>query len=49
MPTLNDIAITQTRIVHFKPLGIGTVREILGKLVRELNDWLADAVIAFPP
>jgi ATP-dependent Clp protease ATP-binding subunit ClpA len=38
-----------TRIVHFKPLGMGTVREILGKLVRELHDRLADAVIAVPP
>ena len=38
-----------TRIVHFKPLGMETVREILGKIVRELNDRLADAVIAVPP
>ncbi|MCX6879113.1 MAG: AAA family ATPase, partial [Verrucomicrobia bacterium] len=38
-----------TRIVHFKPLGMATAREILGKMVRELNDRLADAVIADPP
>jgi ATP-dependent Clp protease ATP-binding subunit ClpC len=35
-----------TRIVHFKPLGMDTVREIPGKMVRELNERLADAVIA---
>ncbi|MCX6879110.1 MAG: AAA family ATPase [Verrucomicrobia bacterium] len=38
-----------TRIVHFKPLGMATAREILGKMVRELNDRLADAVGADPP
>jgi ATP-dependent Clp protease ATP-binding subunit ClpC len=31
-----------TKVVHFKPLGIETVREILRKLVGELNRRLAD-------
>jgi ATP-dependent Clp protease ATP-binding subunit ClpC len=30
-----------TKIVHFKPLGMGTAREISGKLLRELNERLA--------
>ncbi|MCX6878406.1 MAG: hypothetical protein NTW21_32025 [Verrucomicrobia bacterium] len=38
-----------TKVVHCKPLGMKTAREIPGKLVRELNDRLADAVIAAPP
>ncbi len=31
-----------TKIVHFKPLGIETAREILGKLLAALNERLAD-------
>ena len=31
-----------TTIVHFKPLGVATVREILGKLLAALNERLAD-------
>ncbi len=31
-----------TKIVHFKPLGFETVREILGKLMEEFNKRLAD-------
>ena len=31
-----------TRVVHFKPLGMDVTREILGKLVTELNRRLAD-------
>ncbi len=31
-----------TKIVHFKPLDSGTVREILGKLLAALNERLAD-------
>ena len=31
-----------TKIVHFKPLGMETAREILGKLVTQLNDRLAE-------
>ena len=27
-----------TKVVHFKPLGLETAREILGKLVAELNE-----------
>ena len=33
-----------TKVVHFKPLGVETAREILGKLVRELNERLAGVV-----
>ena len=31
-----------TKVVHFKPLGMETVREILGKLMEEFNKRLAD-------
>jgi ATP-dependent Clp protease ATP-binding subunit ClpC len=31
-----------TKVVHFKPLGMETAREILGKLVTEFNKRLAD-------
>jgi ATP-dependent Clp protease ATP-binding subunit ClpC len=31
-----------TKVVHFKPLGMETAREILGKLVTQLNDRLAE-------
>jgi ATP-dependent Clp protease ATP-binding subunit ClpA len=31
-----------TKIVHLKPLGVATVREILGKLLAALNERLAD-------
>ena len=31
-----------TKIVHFKPLGIETAREILGKLIADLNQRLAE-------
>jgi ATP-dependent Clp protease ATP-binding subunit ClpC len=31
-----------TKVVHFKPLGMETAREILGKLVAEFNKRLAD-------
>ena len=31
-----------TKIVHFKPLGFETAREILGKLIADLNQRLAD-------
>ena len=34
-----------TKVVHFKPLGMETAREILGKLVRELNERLAGVVV----
>ena len=34
-----------TKVVHFKPLGVETAREILGKLVRELNERLAGVVL----
>ena len=31
-----------TKVVHFKPLGMDVAREILGKLVAELNERLGD-------
>ena len=31
-----------TKVVHFKPLGMETVRDILGKLITDLNTRLAD-------
>ncbi len=31
-----------TKVVHFKPLGIETVREILGKLMADFNKRLTD-------
>ena len=31
-----------TKVVHFKPLGVETAREILGKLVDDFNKRLAD-------
>ena len=31
-----------TKIVHFKPLDVATVREVLGKLLASLNERLAD-------
>ena len=31
-----------TKVVHFKPLGMETAREILGKLIEEFNKRLAD-------
>ena len=31
-----------TKVVHFKPLSVATVREILGKLIAALNERLAD-------
>ncbi|MCF7732835.1 MAG: hypothetical protein K9N23_14190 [Akkermansiaceae bacterium] len=31
-----------TKVVHFKPLGIGTAREIFGKLMDDFNKRLAD-------
>ena len=34
-----------TKVVHFKPLGMETAREILGKLVTELNKRLAGMVL----
>ena len=34
-----------TKVLHFKPLGMETAREILGKLVRELNERLAGVVV----
>jgi len=34
-----------TKIVHFNPLGIETAREILGKLIEELNERLAVAAV----
>ena len=35
-----------TRVVHFKPLDVATVREILGKLLDSLNERLADRGVA---
>ena len=34
-----------TKVVHFKPLGMETAREILGKLMRELNERLEGVVV----
>jgi ATP-dependent Clp protease ATP-binding subunit ClpC len=34
-----------TKVVHFKPLGLETAREILGKLVRELNERLKEVAV----
>ena len=34
-----------TKMVNFKPSGVETAREILGKLVRELNERLAGVVL----
>ena len=34
-----------TKVVHFKPLGMETAREIVGKLVTELNKRLAGMVL----
>jgi ATP-dependent Clp protease ATP-binding subunit ClpA len=34
-----------TKVVHFKPLGMETAREILGKLVAEFNERLAVAAV----
>ena len=34
-----------TKVVHFKPLAMETAREILGKLVRELNERLAGVMV----
>jgi len=37
------------KVVLCKPLGLATARENLATMVRELNDRLADALIADPP
>ena len=36
-----------TRVVHFKPLEMETAREISGKLVRELNERLANVCLLY--
>ena len=40
-----DLVNRLTKVVHFNPLGIETAREILGKLVGELNERLAGVVV----